>query len=620
MDNVFKIRTPLNVALGIAGALMMTKPCVQARPNIVFMLIDDMDKSELGAFDSQYPTLTTNLNQLAKDGIIFREAYVNTTVCTPSRYSCITGRHPGRSTYPPYLVECPTNNQGSPEFNVGMIPTEFNLGRALKQSGYVSGWVGKFHLGFSQTNTYTSKVNGATVPQEQYVDELYSLAADGYAALSGTAAQTFLTNTATAYFKEIEALMENRIVNELGYSTAANIYESNVAAPFDQHNADWTVKAALDFIDAHTSTGAPPFYLHFCPTLIHGTSGSWNKGLDYPNYTGAGWINTPVDVSGYMLSRTAIRARVTGMGLKANTYAGYVWLDEAVGAIMKKLNEKGVATNTVFIFMPDHGSGCKSSLFNRDATEVPLIIRYPAVMTNTNVNKGKICYKLVQNIDIAPTLLELAGVSIPSGLDGKSFSRYLTNPADPTNIHDHLYFELGSARSILKDNYRLIVNRYPDERRAMMLNQISRGNYTTNTTTGTDRLTTDYSYLGSHAGISGRGMQYNPEYLAFEQLYDEGPLGNRITNAEMKVGTNMKNLLATPPLSPAASAALSNLVTQLEADAQYFNTTDGQTRTYGAFNTGSTSTNDIAEPENYPTNVLYWSNTLYDYSKKNSLK
>ena len=88
-----------------------------SRPNIIVFLVDDYDKPETSPYGGN--VLTPNLDRLAREGMLFHNAHVTSTVCTPSRYTFLTGRYAGSSHSNLYLEECPTGHQGLPAFNVG---------------------------------------------------------------------------------------------------------------------------------------------------------------------------------------------------------------------------------------------------------------------------------------------------------------------------------------------------------------------------------------------------------------------------------------------------------------------------------------------------------------------
>ena len=115
------------------------------RPNIIMFLIDDQNPSSIAAFGGD--TYTPNLDRMAEEGMKFTRAYVSSSVCTPSRYTFLTGRFAGNSHSKKYIDEVGgKENQGLPNFNVALERDNMNVGSVLREAGYTTGFVGKYHL------------------------------------------------------------------------------------------------------------------------------------------------------------------------------------------------------------------------------------------------------------------------------------------------------------------------------------------------------------------------------------------------------------------------------------------------------------------------------------------
>ena len=124
---------------------MLTSVGRGERPNIIMFLIDDQNPSSIAAFGGD--TYTPNLDRMAEEGIKFTRAYVSSSVCTPSRYSFLTGRFAGNSHSKLYNDAVGgKENQGLPGFNVALERDKMNVGNILREAGYTTGFVGKFHL------------------------------------------------------------------------------------------------------------------------------------------------------------------------------------------------------------------------------------------------------------------------------------------------------------------------------------------------------------------------------------------------------------------------------------------------------------------------------------------
>jgi arylsulfatase A-like enzyme len=390
--------------------------------NIIFFLVDDYDKPETSVYGGN--VLTPNLDRLAGEGITFHNAHMTSTVCTPSRYTCLTGRYAGSSYSPVYLEECPPGRQGLPAFNVALEDDNMNVGHVLTQNGYATGFVGKYHVGLELDEHEYPEHGLQYIPKNApYSDEL----------------NRKLFENEKQYRKMVMAR---------GFTWAKNIYPGNMLATWRGHNPEWTVSAALEFIEANRNR---PFYLHYATTLLHGPNREWFRSLDKPLVTGEGIIEKRLNV---MPKRNTVMERIKKAGLTENE-AGYLWMDDSIGMLLEKLDELGIAENTLFLFIADHGSEMKGSLYKNRGTEVPCIMRWPAGM-----KKGVHCHELIQNTDFVPTWFELAGVRIPDRykIDGLSISPLFTNPKKP--VREYVYGEMGAARSIKTKDWSYISLRY----------------------------------------------------------------------------------------------------------------------------------------------------------------
>jgi len=465
-------------ALGAAGIALTLPTAARAqrradkRPNIILFITDDQDKHSIGAYGGD--SLTSNLDRMASEGMVFHQAYVSSTVCTPSRYSFLTGRYAGRSYSKRYEEECPPGMQGFPSFNVELEKDNMNVGAVLQKSGYVTGYVGKFHVG----------------PDIKRADEYETF---GLRYVSGDA----LPNSdSTVAFRHNEQWYRE-FLKRKGFSWAKHIYWGNLQKPFNHHNPEWTIEAALEFIEENRDR---PFYLHYCTTLVHGPPKSWRTSMDHPRVSGEGLLDKP---SNAMTDRKVLLQKLEAKGLDpAEGHAGYAWVDDSVGAILKKLDELGIADNTLIVFTSDHGSRMKGSLYSTDGTCVPWIMRWPE-----GIRAGVECDQFVQNIDLAPTFFDLAGAKVPDEyiMDGRSL-KPLFGRKRPRQWRDRLYFEVGSARAVCTKDWKYIAVRYPKER----IEEIKKAR--------PDVLPKLMAYIG-RMGIGTRGAQ-NPGFFEYDQLYE----------------------------------------------------------------------------------------------------
>ena len=452
---------------------MLTSVGRGERPNIIMFLIDDQNPSSIAAFGGD--TYTPNLDRMAEEGIKFTRAYVSSSVCTPSRYSFLTGRFAGNSHSKLYNDAVGgKENQGLPGFNVALERDKMNVGNILRKAGYTTGFVGKFHL--------TSKLD---------FPEFYK----GKNRWMNISKDARPGPKASAQFKHNERWMR-RYLKELGFSWAKNVYPENSHKPYSEHNPEWTTVAALEFIEENKSG---PFYLHLCSTLLHGPDKSWRKSMDHPLVTGEGKVESLPEV---MTPRSELLKTIKEKGFDPGSrVAGEAWIDDSLGAIFRKLKELGIDDNTLVVFAPDHGRDGKASVFSHGAAQVPMIMRWP-----NKIPAGQVCDELVQNIDLVPTFFELGNAQKPESyrIDGKSLTPLFKN-GTADDWRSHLYFEMGAARATVTKDWSYIAVRYTKEQIAAIKRAEPKN------------LPRAMSYIG-RLGIGVRGAD-RPGFFDQDQLY-----------------------------------------------------------------------------------------------------
>ncbi len=466
------MKTNISVSILCLSAMVATAARGE-RPNIIMFLIDDQNPSSIAAFGGD--TYTPNLDRMANEGMKFTRAYVSSSVCTPSRYSFLTGRFAGNSHSKLYAEAVGgKENQGLPNFNVALERDNMNVGNVLREAGYTTGFVGKFHLTSSLDfpEFYKGKNGWIDIPKD-----------------ASPGPET------SAQFKHNELWMR-RYLKTLGFSWAKNVYPENVRSPYSMHNAEWTTMAALEFIEENKDG---PFYLHLCSTLLHGPDRSWRKSMDHPLITGEGETRNLPEV---MTPRAELLKTITEKGFDPDSHvAGEAWIDDSLGAIFRKLKELGIDDNTLVIFAPDHGRDGKASVFSHGGCQVPMIMRWP-----NGIPAGQVCDELVQNIDLVPTFFELGKAEKPESyrIDGQSLTPLFPN-GTAADWRNHLYLEMGAARATVTKDWSYIAVRYTKEQIAAIKRAAPQN------------LPRAMAYIG-RLGIGVRGAD-RPGFFDEDQLY-----------------------------------------------------------------------------------------------------
>lgn len=519
-------------AIGLTGSFgkALSKPA--KRPNIIYIMTDDQSpfpiekehasQSRPFGFNGDQNVYTPNIDSLAKRGMVFNRAYVSSAVCSPSRYTTLTGRYAGRCTGPRFMSEHPIGTLTRVENNTELEENRPNIATLLQKAGYKTGFVGKCHI----------------------IDHhlLGSVGKDGR---DKNEFMTYYKKDDPKTNSEVSKAMAhnhqywvNRI-KEFGFDYVNNVYAANLLELFNDaanvHNVEWKNKAALDFID---QSGDRPFFLYYSETVPHGPApwiqrqGKYVHGLDAdPGYTGAGYIDQKYPD---MPERQKIKAEVENKG-KDPDHAWLRWFDNAVGSVVKKLKENDKLENTLIVITSDHGNyNFGKATIYESGTRVPLLMYWP-----DGIKPGSVYNELVQNIDYAPTFLDLAGVKIDKTMeiDGVSLANVLKGSSKP--VHDHLFFELGYARGVMTKDFKYIAVRYDEK-----TNQEIKKGHKFDGWKGR-KLDLPYyvrnNHLGYHSAI------YHKNYFDSDQLYDikKDPWEkNNIYDANPEKATIMRRFLA----------------------------------------------------------------------------
>ncbi|MCP4609900.1 MAG: sulfatase [Planctomycetes bacterium] len=354
--------------LAANGCAGITRQISGEKPNIIFILADDLGWAELGCYGNKFNE-TPNLDKLASQGMRFTEAYAAAPVCSPYRAALMTGQYPARIGITDYLRPNDTKH----------LSTEYvTIAEMLRQAGYSTGIIGKWHL-----TGYANHGAKEVSPGLHGFDEVI--------------------------------VSENRGIGGGSYFHPYHFNrEIEKRLPGKEYLVDRCNLEAVEFIARHKDS---PFFLYLSHYAVHTRLLGKDELLaKYENKSGAGKGN---------------RAKLNNPHLAAQLES----IDEGVGMIMDKLDELGIADNTVLIFTGDNGGedrvtsnaplrAGKSTLYEGGIRE-PLIVRWPNI-----IKPGRLCNKPTSNIDFYPTFLQLAGCKLDRSHqpDGVSILPLLKNP------------------------------------------------------------------------------------------------------------------------------------------------------------------------------------------------
>ena len=386
------------------------------KPNIIFIMADDLGWGELGCYGNTFNE-TPNLDKLAKEGLKFTQAYASAAICSPTRVSIITGQYPARVRITDFL-RAKTDRWLDPA-------KYFTLNEALSSGGYHTGMFGKWHL---DTDYETNKGG----PKAHGFDEVI-----------GTETKYIADGDYFYPYDKISSFTDGKN-NE--YLTDR---QSSEVQDFIKRNKDKTFFAYLPFYSVHTKLDAPEALVSKYKDKFDAKYGEGEAEKMYGS--------TNLRHEGDHLDNPYIAAMLER-------------IDAGVGQIMKTLEETGLAKNTIIIFFSDNGGpgkysnngylrAGKSWLYEGGIRE-SLIMRWPGKIKGNTITDVPVC-----SLDFYPTFIEVAGVKNRTGniLDGVSLVPLITKNKLPSRetFFWHYPSETGKwkprmASAVRKGDFKLI--------------------------------------------------------------------------------------------------------------------------------------------------------------------
>lgn len=424
--------TMLVTAILTASMLVQTSPV--RPPNVIVVMADDLGYGELGCY-GQEKIRTPNLDAMAAEGVRFTRFYSPSTVCAPTRASLLTGKHTGHAAVRGNKeVGGWGLNMGEGQF--ALPDSEITLAERLREAGYATACVGKWGLGAPGSEGR---------PTNQGFDYFF-----------GFNCQRQAHNYTPTH------LWENDTVFLLDQNRYFSAHQRLDTAPSDysqylgpQYAPTLMLEKAEQWIRANRER---PFYLYFATTLPHAALQAPKELVnEYPRE----WDDKPyLGRDGYLPNE---RPRAT--------YAAMVsYLDTTVGRLEELVRSLGLEGDTVFLFFADNGTapnggvdreffrgtgglrGMKTNLYE-GGIRVPFLAKWTG-----RFPRGRVVDTLAAGFDVAPTVMELAGLQAPGGLDGLSLAPTLLGKTVQAG-HEALYFEYPEGRkqqAVVTRTYKMI--------------------------------------------------------------------------------------------------------------------------------------------------------------------
>jgi arylsulfatase A-like enzyme len=416
--------------LALTLALGATALSATTRPNILFIAVDDL-RPEFGAYGADY-IKSPNLDRIARSGITFERAYCQQAVCSPTRSSLMTGTRPDTTKVWDLVTHFRT-----------ALPNVVTLGQHFKNNGYFVQGMGKIYHGSlddpatwsvpwqtPKAQTYGLPENnrygrpGADPDDEAATKARPEAKSGGKKKTAKTeqpdAAATKTLNSRGPAFEASDVpdnTFQDGKVAELAISTLNDLKAKQ--QPFF---------LAVGFVKPHLPFVSPKKYWDlYDPAKIELATNKY-RPKDAPDYAilPGGELRNYKDIPETSIPDDLARQ------LKHGYYAAISYMDAQVGKVLDELERLGLRENTIVILWGDHGwklgehdAWCKHSTCEND-THAALLLSVPGMK-----NAGAHSKSFVEFVDIYPTLSELAGLPLPSHLEGLSFKPLLDTPNRP---------------------------------------------------------------------------------------------------------------------------------------------------------------------------------------------
>lgn len=417
-----------------------TNPGNDMRPNILWFCTDQQRFDTIAALGNTHIN-TPNIDALIKRGTAFTKTYCQSPICTPSRASFLTGKYPS-STH--------VYRNGNETFPSG----ERLVTKMFADAGYDCGLIGKLHL---------SAAHRLEIRPD-----------DGYRAFYWSHHPTPDYPVGHDYAEWLE--QEKGVCPQEVYTGITNFCGAGV--PEEYHQTTWCAERAISFIsedrkpdhpwllsvncfDPHPPFDPPANYLErYDPQdMPHPAFRTEDiarnrkfEQVDQQSKVAIDPTQSKTSEQDIPLAERAARAyepplEFDGREVKAAYYAMIELIDHQFGRIVQTLEETGQLDNTIIVFMSDHGEmlgdhgliykGCR---FFEGLVHVPLVISWPGHFEEGLKSDG-----LVELVDVAPTLLESAGLDVPAGMQGMSLKPVLDGAANASKLRDHVICEYRDA-------------------------------------------------------------------------------------------------------------------------------------------------------------------------------
>lgn len=407
-------------------------------PNIIYILADDLGYGDISAFNENGKINTTNIDQLAHDGIKFNDAHTSSAVCTPTRYGILTGRYNWRTRL---------KNGVLTGVSEALIPnTRTTVASMLKEKGYHTAFMGKWHLGWDwglkdSTRESTTGWNKTDFDNIDFTKRVQNVPNDlGFDYAYGFSGSLDMAPYVYVENGQVTAQPDRVTVNKEKYTWWR---EGPTGSDFDHEDVTPNLfRKANNFI-VEKSKAKEPFFLYLALPSPH----------------------TPILPTEEWLNKSQL-----------NPYADFVlMIDHYVGELVKTLENEGMTENTIIVFTSDNGCspeadfkllseknhdpsgglrGHKADIFE-GGHRVPFIVKWPS-----NIKKGVTSDQLICTTDFMATCADIINYKLgdDEGEDSFSFLDRLLDTGDKEiSREDIIHHSINGSFAIRKGDWKLIM-------------------------------------------------------------------------------------------------------------------------------------------------------------------
>ena len=424
---VFGFWNSCNIAKSHTNVSAKVTPTV--KPNIIYIMADDLTTQAISAYGGIYKDIapTPNIDKVAKEGMLFQDVLVTNAICGPSRAAILTGNYSNLNGY--------YKNESGGKFN----SEQWTFPQEFQKQGYTTGLFGKWHLGTEPVGFDSFKYHSSAGQQGHYWDPLFNengidVKEKGYATnLSTDFALTWLDSTKTSK-KPFLMILQYKAPHrpwepDTKYETLWDDIEMPYPATFND-----------TYEGRELTAGDTEMTMEYFSRR--------DMKLERPKDLKKGKESIKWDFYGAKPGEIVQPDGMSNEEGRKWRYQNYIKdylacvksVDDNVGRVLKYLKENNLEENTIIVvtsdqgfYLGDHGFFDKRFIYE-ESLRMPFMVKYPGKIKAGSVNED-----IITNIDFAPTLLELAGISATQKMQGTSFVPVLEGNT-PKDWQDAMYY------------------------------------------------------------------------------------------------------------------------------------------------------------------------------------